>query len=112
VLTIIGAVPYFSGVFTSKKTNQVESGYYKMLFKISDIKERDIIVNKKVVTIRQNIIVATSGKRIASFFAQMCEQYGFFDWPEGCFSTVIIQKDSETNEEEIIPIDPSMLEDN
>lgn len=104
ILVIVGFTPWFSGAFRSRKTDEMERGYYKVLFKIDEYKERKIIVGDEVKRIRQNIIVATSGKRVATFFAQMAETYGLFDWPEGSKVRIVINKDAETNEEEVIPV--------
>lgn len=97
VVTIVGAIVYWSGPFMSTKTNRMEDGYYKNVMKLKETYEVEVRTSDRIVKRQRNIIIATSGKRVAQVLMPLIEAYGWFDWPEGVGVPVILTKDEDNN---------------
>lgn len=101
IIRAIGATPWFSGGFTRMADDQWDDGFHKILIKLDETYEKDIIIDKQVKTLVRNVIIATSGKRVAQFFAQMIELYGAYDFPFGVSIRLMIEKDLKSNVETV-----------
>jgi hypothetical protein len=98
VVEVIGCAIWFSGEFVPMaRPDTVESGYHKVLFKIAETKPmKGVPIGDRAVTMDQNVVIQTSGKRVAEMALVYINAHGWFDWAPGIHEYVLFagNKDS------------------
>lgn len=98
VVKVIGCAIWFSGEFSPQKDpDNVYSGYHKVLFKLDETRKiTGVPIGDRVVTIDQNVVVQTSGKRVAEMALVYLDQHGWFDWKPGVFEYILFGGNKES----------------
>jgi hypothetical protein len=92
---VIGAIAWFSGSFTSKDDGELKDGYYKILMKIAEEVKEDITIDREVVEVKRNVIIATSSKKVAELMAGFMQVFGWYDWKPGTVETIVFTGDKD-----------------
>jgi hypothetical protein len=97
VVKVIGCAIWFSGEFSPQKDpDNVYSGYHKVLFKLEETHlVKGVPIGREVVDLEQNVIIQTSGKRVAEMALVYLNTHGWFDWKPGEFEHTLFGGNKE-----------------
>lgn len=83
VMDILGAMVVYHEPYKPKSGEDIiKPGYFRMLLKTNIIRDHDLIIAKRVVTVKKNLLLSVSAQAIVKYFLTLIESDRWYDFQE------------------------------